>query len=144
MSIVQGSRCHSVALLHYAVVLQVTSNAPCMQHIAASQTCNLAFWPTLFMQTRWPCLGPAKGTQVVCVKHHYVAGDATTPLSILAHSGMDCTEEFHHIHRNKYPLAYKQLPAFHIGKLVPGCSESSVASEQHTAGAEAGLDGPTA
>lgn len=41
----------------------------------------------------------------------------STILSILAHIGMDCTAEFHDIHRS-YPVAYKQLKAFYIGDLV--------------------------
>lgn len=56
------------------------------------------------------------------------AGDTTTPLSILAHAGQDCTEEFHRIHR-VYPVAYKQLPAFLIGKVASEESELSEDSE---------------
>lgn len=40
----------------------------------------------------------------------------TTPLSILAHAGMECTHEFHAIHR-VYPIAYRQLAAYFIGDL---------------------------
>lgn len=50
--------------------------------------------------------------------HHPGWGNAgvSTPLSILAHAGRECSAEFHDIHR-PYPLAYKQLPAFYIGPL---------------------------
>lgn len=41
----------------------------------------------------------------------------TTVLSILAHIGSDCTEEFVDIHR-PYPIAWNQLKAFYIGELV--------------------------
>ena len=41
-------------------------------------------------------------------------GAISTPLSILAHAGTDCSSEFHAIHRT-IPLAYKQLPAYYIG-----------------------------
>jgi nitrate reductase (NAD(P)H) len=41
----------------------------------------------------------------------------TTVLSILAHLGMDCSSEFHDIHR-VYPVAYRQLNAFYIGDLA--------------------------
>jgi nitrate reductase (NAD(P)H) len=40
----------------------------------------------------------------------------TTVLSILAHLGMDCSEEFRDIHR-PYPQAWKQLQGFYIGDL---------------------------
>ena len=40
----------------------------------------------------------------------------TEVLSIIAHLGCDCTEEFHEIHRN-YPVAFKQLAAYFIGDL---------------------------
>ncbi|GMH44981.1 hypothetical protein BSKO_12938 [Bryopsis sp. KO-2023] len=41
----------------------------------------------------------------------------STVLSIIAHSGMDCTEEFVDIHR-PYPIAWSQLKAYYIGELV--------------------------
>ncbi len=41
----------------------------------------------------------------------------TTPLSILAHAGTECSAEFHAIHRT-IPVAYKQLAAFFIGPLA--------------------------
>lgn len=40
----------------------------------------------------------------------------TTVLSILAHLGIDCTQEFVDIHA-PYPVAWKQLQAFYIGEL---------------------------
>lgn len=45
------------------------------------------------------------------------AAGVTTPLSILAHAGQECSQEFHAIHR-VYPIAYKQLKAFYIGDLL--------------------------
>ena len=42
----------------------------------------------------------------------------STVLSILAHSGSDCTEEFNEIHR-PYPIAFRQLKAYYIGDLLP-------------------------
>lgn len=42
----------------------------------------------------------------------------TEVLSILAHLGCDCTQEFHEIHR-AYPVSYKQLAAYYIGDLEP-------------------------
>jgi nitrate reductase (NAD(P)H) len=42
----------------------------------------------------------------------------TEVLSIIAHLGVDCSEEFHDIHR-AYPVAYKQLAAYYIGDLEP-------------------------
>eukprot|EP00197_Chlamydomonas_leiostraca_P011155 CAMPEP_0202861292 /NCGR_PEP_ID=MMETSP1391-20130828/2744_1 /ASSEMBLY_ACC=CAM_ASM_000867 /TAXON_ID=1034604 /ORGANISM="Chlamydomonas leiostraca, Strain SAG 11-49" /LENGTH=173 /DNA_ID=CAMNT_0049540659 /DNA_START=1641 /DNA_END=2162 /DNA_ORIENTATION=+ len=50
----------------------------------------------------------------------------TTPLSILAHAGTECSVEFHSIHR-AYPVAYKQLRAYYIG---------DVADELQPSGAE--------
>lgn len=41
----------------------------------------------------------------------------STPISILAHSGADCSKEFHEIHR-MYPIANRQLEAFYIGKFM--------------------------
>lgn len=41
----------------------------------------------------------------------------TTVLSILAHIGSDCTEEFVDIHRS-YPIAWNQLKAFYIGEFL--------------------------
>eukprot|EP00878_Enallax_costatus_P021797 GHUV01023099.1.p1 GENE.GHUV01023099.1~~GHUV01023099.1.p1 ORF type:complete len:271 (+),score=40.39 GHUV01023099.1:60-815(+) len=41
----------------------------------------------------------------------------TTVLSILAHLGTDCSEEFREIHR-PYPVAWKQLQAYYIGDLA--------------------------
>ncbi|KAG2496930.1 hypothetical protein HYH03_004936 [Edaphochlamys debaryana] len=46
------------------------------------------------------------------------AGSITTPLSILAHAGTECSEEFREIHR-PYPVAWRQLAAFYIGDLAP-------------------------
>lgn len=43
-------------------------------------------------------------------------GGISTVLSILAHLGSDCTEEFEEIHR-PYPVAWKQLQAYYIGDL---------------------------
>lgn len=40
----------------------------------------------------------------------------TEVLSIIAHLGCDCTQEFHEIHRS-YPVSYKQLAAYYIGDL---------------------------
>lgn len=40
----------------------------------------------------------------------------TTVLSILAHAGSDCSEEFREIHR-PYPIAWRQLQAYYIGEL---------------------------
>jgi cytochrome b involved in lipid metabolism len=40
----------------------------------------------------------------------------TTVLSILAHLGTDCSEEFREIHR-PYPVAWKQLQAYYVGEL---------------------------
>lgn len=40
----------------------------------------------------------------------------TEVLSIIAHLGVDCSTEFHEIHR-AYPIAYKQLAAYYIGEL---------------------------
>lgn len=45
------------------------------------------------------------------------AADSTV-LSILAHSGSECTDEFTSIHR-PYPIAWRQLKAFYIGELNP-------------------------
>lgn len=45
------------------------------------------------------------------------AADSTV-LSILAHSGSECSEEFTTIHR-PYPIAWRQLKAFYIGELNP-------------------------
>eukprot|EP00879_Flechtneria_rotunda_P009010 GHRR01009435.1.p1 GENE.GHRR01009435.1~~GHRR01009435.1.p1 ORF type:complete len:227 (+),score=43.93 GHRR01009435.1:648-1328(+) len=42
----------------------------------------------------------------------------TTVLSIIAHFGIDCSEEFTDIHR-PYPEAWKQLQAYYIGDLTP-------------------------
>jgi cytochrome b involved in lipid metabolism len=44
------------------------------------------------------------------------ATSITTPLSILAHAGMECSAEFHQLHRT-IPVAYKQLAAFYVGEL---------------------------
>lgn len=41
----------------------------------------------------------------------------TTVLSILAHIGSDCTQEFIDIHRS-YPVAWNQLNAYYIGQLA--------------------------
>lgn len=41
----------------------------------------------------------------------------TTVLSIAAHLGTDCTEEFEELHR-PWPSAWRQLAAFDIGALV--------------------------
>ena len=41
----------------------------------------------------------------------------STILSILAHTGSECTQEFIDIHRS-YPVAFKQLRAFYIGELA--------------------------
>lgn len=43
-------------------------------------------------------------------------GGISTPLSILAHGGTDCTREFHAIHRS-YPRALKELPMYFIGEI---------------------------
>lgn len=51
----------------------------------------------------------------------------STVLSILAHIGMDCTEEFVDIHR-PYPIAWNQLKAYYIGELV----ESNQQELQHS------------
>lgn len=40
----------------------------------------------------------------------------TEVLSIIAHLGQDCSQEFHDIHRS-YPVAYRQLAAYYIGEL---------------------------
>lgn len=45
------------------------------------------------------------------------AHSITTVLSILAHAGTDCSEEFREIHR-PYPVAWKQLKAYYIGDLA--------------------------
>ncbi|KAF5843014.1 cytochrome b5 [Dunaliella salina] len=51
------------------------------------------------------------------VNHHgWGTAAVSTPLSILAAGGTDCSQEFHDIHR-LYPIAYKQLAAFYIGDL---------------------------
>lgn len=42
----------------------------------------------------------------------------TEVLSIIAHLGCDCSQEFHEIHRS-YPVSYKQLAAYFIGDLQP-------------------------
>ncbi|GLC36982.1 hypothetical protein PLESTB_000171600 [Pleodorina starrii] len=42
----------------------------------------------------------------------------STVLSILAHSGTDCSQEFREIHR-PYPVAWRQLQAYYIGELAP-------------------------
>lgn len=41
----------------------------------------------------------------------------STVLSIIAHLGIDCSEEFREIHR-PYPVAWKQLQAYYIGDLA--------------------------
>jgi cytochrome b involved in lipid metabolism len=41
----------------------------------------------------------------------------TTVLSIIAHLGTDCSEEFAEIHR-PWPVAWRQLAAFDIGPLL--------------------------
>jgi cytochrome b involved in lipid metabolism len=46
----------------------------------------------------------------------------STVLSILSHSGMDCTPEFTEIHR-PYPIAWRQLQAFYIGELQQDASD---------------------
>ncbi|KAJ9519460.1 hypothetical protein QJQ45_023177 [Haematococcus lacustris] len=63
--------------------------------------------------------------------HHPGWGNAgvSTPLSILAHAGRECSAEFHDIHR-PYPLAYKQLPAFYIGPLQPGGEQQPGGGQQ--------------
>ncbi|GLI62006.1 hypothetical protein VaNZ11_004580 [Volvox africanus] len=43
----------------------------------------------------------------------------STVLSILAHAGTDCSQEFREIHR-PYPVAWRQLQAYYIGDLAPG------------------------
>ena len=45
------------------------------------------------------------------------AHSITTVLSILAHGGTDCSEEFRDIHR-PWPVAWKQLAAYYIGDLA--------------------------
>ncbi|GIL75354.1 hypothetical protein Vretimale_8030 [Volvox reticuliferus] len=42
----------------------------------------------------------------------------STVLSILAHAGTDCSQEFREIHR-PYPVAWRQLQAYYIGDLAP-------------------------
>lgn len=80
----------------------------------------------------------------------------STPLSILAHSGTDCSEEFRDIHR-PYPQAWRQLQAFYIGELAAAAGGRdqaatvhhpqgmmalrSAASEAHLAGHGSGEDG---
>ena len=40
----------------------------------------------------------------------------STIISIMAHSGSECSSEFNEIHR-PYPIAFKQLQAYYIGDL---------------------------
>lgn len=49
----------------------------------------------------------------------------STVLSILAHSGTDCSAEFNEIHR-PYPIAFKQLQAYYIGELAPDDHQGDV------------------
>ncbi|PNW83011.1 hypothetical protein CHLRE_06g303050v5 [Chlamydomonas reinhardtii] len=57
----------------------------------------------------------------------------STVLSILAHAGSDCSQEFREIHR-PYPVAWRQLAAYYIGDLegaagtAAACSLTSSAS----------------
>ncbi|GFR52077.1 hypothetical protein Agub_g14536 [Astrephomene gubernaculifera] len=44
--------------------------------------------------------------------------DISTALSILAHAGTDCSQEFREIHR-PYPIAWRQLRTYYIGDLDP-------------------------
>ncbi len=55
------------------------------------------------------------------VNHHGWHDNAaiSTVLSILAHAGTDCSEEFREIHR-PYPVAWRQLKAYYIGDLATG------------------------
>lgn len=48
----------------------------------------------------------------------------STVLSILAHLGTDCSEEFEQIHR-PFPIAWKQLAAYYIGDV---CCQPRVAN----------------
>eukprot|EP00775_Hariotina_reticulata_P006033 gene6033-6271_t len=48
----------------------------------------------------------------------------TTVLSIIAHLGTDCTQEFRDIHA-PYPVAWQQLRAFYIGDLAVDVGSSS-------------------
>ncbi len=51
------------------------------------------------------------------IRQNHDMGQTTTILSIMAHTGSECTEEFTSIH--KYiPQAWAQLRAYYIGDLV--------------------------
>ncbi|KAG2428973.1 hypothetical protein HXX76_011217 [Chlamydomonas incerta] len=69
----------------------------------------------------------------------------STVLSILAHTGTDCSEEFREIHR-PYPVAWRQLAAYYIGDLEgAGATASSLTASASVAqlGALAGGGGGT-
>ena len=56
-------------------------------------------------------------TEHIALHPGWDGAGVTTVLSILAHAGTDCSEEFEAIHR-PWPAAWRQLAVFDIGPLA--------------------------